>query len=78
MNVKHLKQFLKNLPDDMKVILARDEEGNGFLPLYQAVSDFVYHDGDIYDIYWTAKEAGMTEEKWKEMVSKSKCLVLWP
>lgn len=33
MNVKELKEFIKDLPDETVVILAKDSEGNKFSPL---------------------------------------------
>lgn len=30
MNVKELKELIKNMPDDLKVLTATDDEGNGF------------------------------------------------
>ncbi len=40
-NVGDLREALKNLPDDTLVMQARDEEGNGFLPLMR-VSTGIY------------------------------------
>lgn len=36
MTVTQLRELLADLPDDMPVILSKDEEGNGFSPLAEA------------------------------------------
>ncbi len=44
MNVNELIAKLKALPGDMEIFVARDEEGNGFRPLYE-VEVSHYHKG---------------------------------
>ena len=42
MNIKELKEVLKDLPDDMEVILQKDSEGNGYSPAAGADPNAVY------------------------------------
>lgn len=70
MTVKELKEILKDLPDNMEVILSRDEEGNAFHPLAgTGVSPCTINDYGI-DVYSDDDELaeGLTHH----------CLVLWP
>lgn len=83
MNIKHLKELIKNLPDDMEVILQKDAEGNSFSPLSDADSNGIYipitsWHGDVYDSAWTADDADMDEKEWEEIKSKTKTLILRP
>ncbi len=83
MTVKELKKALKNLPDGMEIILQKDAEGNGYSPLSYIDSDAVYipettWHGDVYSMKWTADDACMTEEKWKEIKLKPRALILAP
>lgn len=83
MNVKDLKELIKNLPDDMEVILQKDSEGNGYSPLDDVDSNCVYiaestWSGDVISLDWTAEEACMTDEEWAETQTKTKSLVLSP
>ena len=48
--VSYLRYFLQNLPDDMLVFLAVDEEGNGYAPLEDYSDDVTLenvHSGDV-------------------------------
>ena len=83
MNVKELREFLQDLPDEMEVILQKDAEGNGFSPLEGLSSDCVYTPtttwfGEVHDTKWTADEACMSEEELAEMNSKPRSLILYP
>lgn len=83
MTVKELKAELQNLPDDMEVILQKDSEGNGYSPLYCADADAVYvadgtYSGDVYSMGWSADDACMTDEEWKEIQAKPRALILAP
>ena len=86
MNVKELKDEIKDLPDDMEVILQKDSEGNGYFPLRGANSDAIYIPilgstcgGLVYDLKWSAKEACMGEKEWQDLkVIKLKALILYP
>ena len=83
MTVKELKVELQNLPDDMEVILQKDSEGNGYSPLAGADAEAVYvpdstWSGDVYSIDWSADDACMTDEEWKEIQAKPRALILHP
>lgn len=83
MTVKDLKEVLKDLPDDMEIILQKDAEGNGYSPLDDADADVVYVPittwyGEVYPMYWSADEADMEEEEWEEIKAKPRALVLGP
>lgn len=83
MKVKDLKKAIDNLPDDMEVILQKDSEGNGYSPLDGADPNAIYIEetpwyGDVYDIEWTADEAGFDEDEWNEIKAKPKALILYP
>ena len=79
MTVGELRKKLKDLPDDMDVILQHDPEGNGFGPLYLVESDMIYDDGEILDTRWSAYAAGMSDEDWVEVLKDGKrCCLLVP
>ncbi len=83
MKIKELKEVIKNLPDDMEVILQKDSEGNGYSPLYGVDSNAIYISestwyGEVYDLDWTADDCCIEEDEWEEIKSKPKCLVLSP
>lgn len=83
MNIKELKEAIKNLPDEMEVVLQKDSEGNGYSPLYGADPDSVYIAdtswyGDVYSMDWTADDACMTKEEWDVIKSKPRTLILYP
>lgn len=83
MTVKELKEVIANLPDEMKVILQKDSEGNGYSPLAGADNETVYipestYSGDVYSMRWTADDACMNEEEWDEIRSKPRALILYP
>jgi len=83
MNVKELKESIKDLPDDMEVILQKDAEGNGYSPLWGADSDAVYIPettwyGNVYSMDWSADDACMEEKEWEELKKKPRALILHP
>lgn len=83
MNIKELKEAIKDLPDDMEVILQKDAEGNGYSPLEGADPNAVYipestWDGHTYSLHWSADDACMDEEEWEEIKKKPKSLILYP
>ena len=83
MTVKELKEEIKNLPDDMEVVLQKDAEGNGYSPLSGADPDAVYipettWSGDVYSMGWSADDACMEEEEWAELKTMPRALVLHP
>ena len=83
MKVKELRAILSALPDEMKVILQKDGEGNGYSPLSGADSDAIYLEdstwsGEVYDTSWTAEEACMDEPGWESFKQRPRCLILYP
>lgn len=83
MNVKELKEILNELPDDMEVILQKDSEGNGYSPLSGGDAEAIYvpestWSGDVYSSKWTADDADMNNDEWKEILSNPKALILYP
>lgn len=80
MNVKKLKELLSNLPNDMEVILQKDSEGNGYSPLSGGDSNTVYipDSGDVYSMDWSADDACMDEDEWKDIKAKPRALILYP
>lgn len=83
MNVAELKEILKDLPDDMEVIVQKDSEGNGFSPLAGADPNSIYIAetswyGDVYDAAWTADECCMDMEEWEELQAQPRSLILFP
>lgn len=81
MNVKELRELLNQYPDETPVLIARDEEGNGFNHLsdygfsHYADDDYeveVYHPDDIEEL---KKWAESDEE---DYIEPAKALVLWP
>lgn len=54
MTVRKLKEIIKDLPDDLHVVVSSDEEGNSFSPVYDY--GFSHFDGEgatgwVQDIY---------------------------
>jgi hypothetical protein len=83
MKVKDLIRELQLLDPEMEVILQKDGEGNGYSPLEGVDENCVYieetsYDGYVYDTTWTADEADMDLEEWKEMLNQPRCVVLYP
>lgn len=83
MKVKDLLEALKELDPEMEIILQKDSEGNGYSPLAGADPDGIYIAettwcGDVYDSNWTADGADMEEEEWDEILSRPRCVVLYP
>jgi hypothetical protein len=83
MTIKELKELITNLPNEMEVVLQKDSEGNGYSPLAGVDSDSVYipdntYSGNVYSMGWTSDDACMSEDKWKEIKSKPRTLILYP
>lgn len=84
MNIKELKEAIKELPDDMEVILEKDSEGNGFSPLAEIDTDIIYlanssYSGEVRDTRWSTEDSGYeSEEEWEEMKRKPRCCLLSP
>ena len=84
MKVKKLIKELKKCNPDSEVILAKDEDGNGFSPLVEIdgencvyTADSTYS-GELFDCRWTANEACLEEKEYKEMLKKKRAVFLWP
>lgn len=83
MKVCELKEAIKNLPDNMEVILQKDSEGNGYSPLAGADPSCIYvpettYNGYVYSEKWTAEDCDLEEEKWSDILNKQRALVLFP
>jgi hypothetical protein len=73
MNVKQLKEAIAELPDDMLVLVSRDEDGNGFKELIAAqVSDVAPYYGKEFDVIHPDDVPDHDPAELKKM------LVLWP
>lgn len=70
--VGSLKAVLADLPDGLPVILSSDEEGNGFNPLYEAVtSKYIEEDGEGHPVHPDDVDDYDSEEL-------TDAVVLWP
>lgn len=83
MQVKDLIKQLQLLDPEMQVILQRDAEGNGYSPLAGVDENCVYtaetsYNGYVYDTTWTAEDAALFNEEWKELLTQPHCVVLYP
>jgi hypothetical protein len=83
MKVKELIVLLSGVNPEAEVILQKDAEGNGYSPLSGVDTQAVYvpestWSGEVYDLGWTAEEAGMEEEAWKLLQEEPSCVVLYP
>ena len=82
MTVKELKELLKNVDDNRLVVLAKDEEGNGFSPLADINDNSNYEaEGSWWGSVGIEKltpeliKRGYTEE---DLGNGVPALVLWP
>ena len=83
MNIKELKELIKDLPDELEIILQKDSEGNGYSPLEGIDLDAIYVPettwyGEVYDTTWTADEANMEDEEWEIILKMKRSLILYP
>jgi len=73
-----LIEILNTFPGDPVIVLSRDEEGNGYLPLW-TVDDYIYNErtGEIgFDnLTPQLKKQGYTQE---DLIEGVPALVLWP
>jgi hypothetical protein len=79
MTVKELKEAIEGLPDDMQVIIQRNDEE--FSPLSEIDPYAVYipktnKSDEVYSMAWTAEDMCMTDEEWEVIKAKPRCLVL--
>jgi len=81
MNVKELKEFIADFPDDMEIYVASDEEGNDFNSLsYISSGEYAYEDND-QGINWGTSMLNIDDVDEKEIIEKNdlkECLVIWP
>lgn len=81
MTVAELIEALQALPPTSKVLLQRDEEGNGFKTLRGVDGDCIEHpseDGEVLSASWTAGEACQDEDSWKKLLAGPRIVVLFP
>jgi hypothetical protein len=83
MNARELISILEKIDPDTRIILQKDSEGNGYSPLYAYDNDAIYSpenafEGDVYRTYWSADDAGLSEETWNKVLTAPKCIVLIP
>ena len=82
LTVKELKEVISKLPDDMRVFVQKDSEGNGFAEAHYADPDGVlvideYH-AEVYNAEWSSDEADMDEDEWQDYLEKPRVLVIAP
>lgn len=83
MKVKELIAILSLIDPEAQVIMQKDAEGNGYSPLSGADHEAVYveestYSGSVYSTGWSASDACMTEAEWTEVISRPRCVVLYP
>lgn len=83
MNIKELKEAIKNLPDDMEVIMQKDSEGNGYSPLSDLTADAVYIPettwfGEVFFLKDADEDDDMDESELEELKNHKKSLILCP
>lgn len=80
MTVGELRKILDGADPNANVVLARSADPGDFSPAHNADTDAVYDAdrGHIYSASWSAREALMTDERWKALKSRSRCVVLYP
>ena len=83
MNKKELLELIKDLPDDMEIILQKDSEGNDYSPLAGVAYECIYipettYNGTVYSTELTEEDFGLDEDEWDEMNTNPKVLVLYP
>ncbi len=83
MTVKDLREALEGLPDDARVIMQEDSEGNGYRWVEGAAFDGVlvedngWH-AEISNADWSADDACQTQEDWDAMLAAPRVLVIHP
>lgn len=84
MTVKELIAELKMFSPTAEVILQKDAEGNGYSPLRGTDPYAIYiaestWRGDVYDLRWSAEDAGMEDDEWEQTkANHPSCVVLFP
>lgn len=81
MNVRELRDLIRELPDDMEVFASSDEEGNSFAPLEDWSISMAWQNGSEWETGPTAEEVELndyySDEDLPPAESKS-VFVLWP
>ena len=77
MKVKDLRDALKDLPDDMVIILQNAEEDNEYSPLHGADPDCIYCKGEVYPPDWKFADDGFTAREIIKLLKNNKVLVLY-
>lgn len=81
MNVKELKELLKDLPDDMGIYLQRDPEGNGYSPMAGADPECIVLDGgdQVFSLGWSAYDCCLDEDEWEDIKQNNpRTLIIHP
>lgn len=83
MKVVDLIAFLNTVDPDNEIVLSSDSEGNNFSPLADASIGIYEADtscsGYIFDVSWTAEDAGLEQDQWQDILDSNKrSVVLWP
>jgi len=83
MKVKELKDILNALPkeaDDREVIIARDEEGNGFNVLEDVNINDIYFNDEIYHDDTAAEDNCLEKNEWEKIKNDPSLRVIsiWP
>jgi rubredoxin len=68
---------------DCEVIMQKDSEGNGYSPLCGIAGGFYAANsswsGDLYNVNWSCRDAGMEKEEWEEFKKNTpKVVVMYP
>lgn len=85
MKVGDLKELIKDLPDDLQVVLQKDAEGNGYSPCAGTDPNCVYvpessWSGEIYNLKWDHEDCCLDRDTWNSYKNdmKMRALVLYP
>ena len=84
MKVKQLIKELKKCNPESEVIVAKDEEGNGFSPLADIDGENCVYtpdstwSGELFDSRWTPDEACLDKKEHAKMLKKKRAVFLWP
>ncbi len=76
MNKKELIEFLDKYSNNTEIWLSRDEEGNGFKPLYKP-EEFIEDHGDFFKEDWGAHGACLEEEHFQKLVKEGKRVLIF-
>ena len=78
MTIKELKEQISNLPDDMEIILLKNEEGSEYSPLSVVETEAGYIDGKLWFTGWDAEDMEMGESEWEEICNNPKVMIMTP